>query len=89
MPPGIDLGGSGRMHGRRSGGRCPVRRTILRAALLGFVVATPLYILLFLRLYGGAGWIGSAALAVGMTFAMVGISWLLRADLYPGILSGA
>jgi hypothetical protein len=56
---------------------------------LGFAVATPIYLLLFLRLYGGASWIGSGLLAVGMTAAMVFLSSELHSELYPGMLFGA
>jgi hypothetical protein len=57
--------------------------------LVGFAIATPLFVLLFLRLYGGATWVGSAALAGAITAAILGLSLLLRADLYPGVLLGA
>lgn len=55
----------------------------------GFAVAIPLYVLLFLRLYGGAGWIRSIALAFGMTAVMILLSNVLRADLFRGLAFGA
>lgn len=61
----------------------------LGVLLAGFTVATPLFVLLFLRLYGGAGWLGAAALAAGTTGAIVALSQVLRADLYAGVLWGA
>jgi hypothetical protein len=55
--------------------------------LVGFTIAAPIYVLLFLRLYGGAGWVGSTVLAVGVTGVMVALSTLMRVDLFPGVLS--
>ena len=56
---------------------------------LGFLVAIPLYVLLFLRLFGGAGWIGSALLAIGTTASLWGLATLVRLDLYKGVIFGA
>lgn len=61
----------------------------LGVLVAGFTVATPLFVLLFLRLYGGASWLGSAALAAGTTASMIGLTQVLRIELYPGILNGA
>ncbi|HEY0584450.1 MAG TPA: hypothetical protein VGE94_19865 [Chloroflexota bacterium] len=55
--------------------------------LIGFTIAAPIYVLLFLRLYGGAGWGGSAFLAAAVTGIMIGLSTLMRVDLFPGVLS--
>jgi hypothetical protein len=57
--------------------------------LVGFTISAPIYVLLFLRLYGGANWFGAAALAAGVTAVMIGLSALMRVDLYPGLLMGA
>ena len=57
--------------------------------LVGFTVSAPIYVLLFLRLYGGANWFGAAVLALGVTAVMLGLSGLMRVDLYPGVLRGA
>ena len=56
---------------------------------LGFLVAIPLYVLLFLRLFGGAGWIGSALLAIGTTASLWALATLVRLDLYRGVIFGA
>ena len=56
---------------------------------LGFLVAVPLYILLFLRLFGGASWRGSAILAIATTLSLFALSRLVRVDLYPGMVTGA
>lgn len=61
----------------------------LAVLAFGFLIAVPLYILLFLRLYGGAGWVGSLGLAAGMTAAIYTLSVVLRADLYRGMVFGA
>jgi hypothetical protein len=55
--------------------------------LVGFTLSAPIYVLLFLRLYGGAGWLGSLALAIGATGVMLALSALMKVDLYPGVLS--
>jgi hypothetical protein len=57
--------------------------------MLGFLVAIPLYVLLFLRLFGGAGWLGSALLAGGTTASLWGLAALVRLDLYKGVVFGA
>jgi hypothetical protein len=57
--------------------------------MLGFLVAIPLYVLLFLRLFGGAGWIGSALLAAGTTASLWALATLVRLDLYQGVIFGA
>jgi hypothetical protein len=57
--------------------------------MLGFLVAIPLYVLLFLRLFGGAGWLGSALLAAGTTASLWGLATLVRLDLYRGVAFGA
>lgn len=57
--------------------------------MLGFLVAIPLYVLLFLRLFGGAGWIGSALLAAGTTASLWALAALVRLDLYKGVAFGA
>jgi hypothetical protein len=57
--------------------------------MLGFLVAIPLYVLLFLRLFGGAGWIGSALLAAGTTASLWALATLVRLDLYKGVAFGA
>jgi hypothetical protein len=56
---------------------------------LGFLVAIPLYVLLFLKLFGGAGWLGSALLAAGTTASLWGLATLVRLDLYRGVAFGA
>lgn len=56
---------------------------------LGFLVAIPLYVMLFLRLFGGAGWIGSALLAAGTTASLWALATLARLDMYSGVLFGA
>jgi hypothetical protein len=57
--------------------------------MLGFLVAIPLYVLLFLRLFGGAGWLGSALLAVGTTASLWALAALVRLDLFKGVMFGA
>ncbi len=57
--------------------------------LLGFTIATPLYGILFARLYGGASWKGSLLLAAGGTLGILGMSVLLKANLFPGLIGGA
>ena len=59
----------------------------LSVLLLGFTLTAPIYVLLFLRLYGGAGWLGSGLLAVGATGVMLALSALMKIELYPGVLS--
>lgn len=56
---------------------------------VGFLVAIPIYVLLFLRLFGGASWLGSALLAAGTTASLWGLATLVRLDLYKGIAFGA
>jgi hypothetical protein len=56
---------------------------------VGFLVAIPLYVLLFLRLFGGAGWIGAALLAIGTTASLWALAALVRLDMYSGVLFGA
>lgn len=60
----------------------------LAVLLVGFTVASPFYVLLFLRLYGGAGWSGAAVLAVGTTVGVFALSRALRSELYGGLLLG-
>ena len=57
--------------------------------MLGFLVAIPLYVLLFLRLFGGAGWLGSVLLAAGTTASLWALATLVRLDLYRGVVFGA
>jgi hypothetical protein len=57
--------------------------------IVGFLVAIPLYVLLFLKLFGGAGWLGSALLAAGTTASLWGLAALVRLDLYRGVMFGA
>jgi hypothetical protein len=59
----------------------------LSVLLIGFTIAAPIYVLLFLRLYGGASWTGSFLLAAGVTGVMLGLSALMKIDLYPGVLT--
>jgi hypothetical protein len=67
--------------------------SLLLAALgvlfFGFLVAVPLYVLLFLRLFGGASWLGSALLAAGTTASLWGLATLVRLDMYKGVVFGA
>ncbi|MFN0074444.1 MAG: hypothetical protein ACKVVP_23425, partial [Chloroflexota bacterium] len=67
--------------------------SLLLAALgvlaLGFLFAIPIYVLLFLRLFGGAAWVGSALLAIGTTASLYALATLARLDLYKGVLFGA
>jgi hypothetical protein len=56
---------------------------------LGFLIAIPLYVMLFLRLFGGAGWIGAALLAAGTTASLWALATLARLDMYGGVLFGS
>jgi hypothetical protein len=58
-------------------------------ALAGFLAATPLYILLYMRLHGRRAWLAAAGTAIGTTLGV----WLtfelaFRYPLYPGLLFG-
>jgi hypothetical protein len=58
-------------------------------ALAGFLAATPVYILLYMRLHGARSWLAAAATAIGTVLAV----WLVfelafRYPLYPGLLFG-
>ena len=54
-------------------------------ALVGFLVAIPLYILAYLRLLAGQGFVRSLAIAASILgFVLVIFVWLLNYDLYAG-----
>jgi hypothetical protein len=58
-------------------------------ALVGFLLATPAYILLYMKLHGGRSALAAALAAIGTTVAV----WLtfelaFRYQLYPGLLFG-
>jgi hypothetical protein len=57
--------------------------------LFGFLVATPIYVMLFLRVYGGASWKGAIALGLGTVASFYGLAYLVRLDMYPGMVFGA
>jgi hypothetical protein len=57
--------------------------------LAGFFVAVPLFILVFLQLYGEASWKGAVVLAIGSTVAILALSSLIQTPLYSGVLFGA
>jgi hypothetical protein len=62
----------------------------LLVLLVGFMVATPVFILFFMRLQARASWRASAAVAVIM-FAVVygGFDVLMKGDMFEGILFGS
>lgn len=57
--------------------------------VLGFLIAPPIYVVLFLRLFGGASWKGAVLLALGTEASLYALARLARLDLYPGMITGA
>jgi len=57
--------------------------------LIGFIIATPIYILLYMRIHGGRSLRDSALAAVAITLAIwLTFVVLFRYPLYPGVLFG-
>jgi hypothetical protein len=62
---------------------------LVGVALVGFLVATPLYILLYVKLHGGHAARTGALAAAGTTLGVwVVFQLLFRYPLYPGLLFG-
>jgi hypothetical protein len=57
---------------------------------VGFLIATPLYILLYMRLHGGRSIRDGVLASVGITLVLwVTFVWLFKYPLYEGIVFGA
>ena len=58
-------------------------------ALAGFLLATPLYIFLYMKLHGGRSALAGAVTALGTTLGVwIVFQLLFRYPLYPGLLLG-